>query len=140
MQFTIQPSAVQSGHVGQLRNMFAQEWGQIDSFDGLVHGKAIPRPLVALDVHGHLLGGLAFTAYKHPSTADRALWINAVFVVASHRRNGIATGLIQVAGAASKDLGFESLFVYTDVWSLYERLAWRVISSSGQHRVLLSTL
>ncbi len=112
----------------------------MDSFDGLVHGRATPRPVVALDVDGGLPGGLAFTQYKDPSSKDLALWINAVFVVVSRRRHGIATRLIQTAVTVSKEIGFESLHVYTDVPSLYERLGWRVVSASGQHRVLLSTL
>jgi hypothetical protein len=79
MQFTVQPSALHSSHDEQLRGMFAREWGQMDSFDGLVHGRATPRPVVALDVDGGLPGGLAFTQYKDPSSKDLALWINAVF-------------------------------------------------------------
>ncbi len=62
----------------------------MDSFDGLVHGRAIPRPIVAQDVDGGLLGGLAFTQYKDLSNEDLALWINAVFAEYCFRPCGTA--------------------------------------------------
>lgn len=140
MQFTVQQSTACTEQVEQLREIFAKEWGHIDSFDGWIDGIAIPRPLTALGVKGELLGGLAFTAYKHPSTEDSVLWVNALLVIASQRRNGIGTRLIQEVGATSQKLGFAKLHVYTNVARIYQRLGWCIVSVSGQYSVLASAV
>ena len=136
LHFTVQISTDQLERVERLRELFTREWGQIDAFEGLLHGKDLPRPLVALDNSETLLGGLAFSTYKHPSREGHTLWINALLVIPSHRSNGIASRLVKEAECVASELGFNSLHVYTNVPSLYQRLSWRVVSTAGQHQVL----
>lgn len=112
----------------QLREWLEAEWGQVDSFDGNHPDIDVPRPLVAVDEGGSLLGGLVFSSFQIPLSTDVAVWINAVIVSPSQRKNGIASELIQAAEVEAKLRTIAELFVLSEYPGLYEKLGWRFVS------------
>lgn len=140
LQRAVRISAALLEHIGPLARLMAQEWAGYAFFEGFVEGRAFPRPLSAVDDHGEVVGGLAFTAHEHPTLAMPALWIDAVAVATLHRRQGIATALVREACAVASAQGFGEVFAYTGVPGLYRRLGWRGSSAPGPFEVMAVAL
>ena len=86
------------------------------------------------------MGGLSFTTAPAPHDESTAVWINAVMVVAEHRRHGLATKLVKRASEMAKEQGVEVLYVLTDVPALYTALGWIEIHASGPSSVLAKAM
>ena len=112
----------------------------MELFDDPVPGSEIPTPILAIDNHETLAGGLAFTSFSRPGSDVLAVWINALLVVPDYRRMGVATRLVGEAEVEAIRVGCAELFVRTDVPDLYRRLGWRVIETNHPDVVLVKAL
>jgi len=124
-----------SPYLGKLYQMFINQWGQVDAFTDQKDGLRLPRPIIALD-DDKLVGGLSFTAYRHPGKNQMVLWINALYVETDFRGKKLASRLIALAEEVAKKLGYKQLFVHTDIPTLYIKSGY----SKWSHRVYFKML
>jgi N-acetylglutamate synthase-like GNAT family acetyltransferase len=82
------------------------------------------------------VGGLAFTTFRHPEMEEASVWINALRIVPTLRRKGLATKLIEEAQNAASELGIGELFVQTEYPDLYRRLGWTELEKSSSGSIL----
>ena len=81
-----------------------------------------------------IVGGLSFVRYAHPSRMELSLWINSLLVIPAWRRKGVGSALVKSAmHVVPPDT---ELFVFTDVPDLYLGLAWTLIPSEMEGKVL----
>ena len=118
--------------LAKLRRWFHDEWGHIDSFSGNHDKVAVPAPLVAVDEHHRLLGGLAFSSFPKPDDGAIAVWVNALLVAPEHRSHGIASALLASAEAAAQRLHIPELFVFTESPGLYQKCGWAQVTGHEQ--------
>jgi predicted N-acetyltransferase YhbS len=133
--FSVISSNKQPRHLELLRRWCLAEWRKIDSFESSDKGIAVPVPLLAV-LDQKLIGGLAFTSYPVPGNNCSGLWINALIVAPEHRGKGVGSQLIMAAETEAKRVESASLFVYTSIQSLYQKLGWVELSTSGESSVL----
>ena len=107
-------------------------WGYAESLSECRYG-SIPSPLFAL-AGPHWLGGLGFTWHPAPGSDELGLWINVVYVLASHRRRGIASALIQHACDIHAE---QPLYVLSEYPELYQRLGWRSVANQDRGTILV---
>ena len=112
-----------------------REWGNVEPKVESLNHNAMPNPILAYEGI-ELVGGIKFTYYKNPSSEDKALWINALYVENSYRRKGIAQLLIEEAVLVAIKTSFTELFVYTDKPKLYSKLGWQVMTEKDNQFVL----
>ena len=115
------------------RKMVVSEWGEIDSFNVENEGIKVPLPILAKDEE-RVIGGLSFTWHEKPDKTDMGLWVNTLYVVLNYRHKGIGTKLLLEA-VSSIDFG-SSLYVLTDVPSLYINCGWYILSRESANYVL----
>lgn len=135
-------SSVPEALLIQLREWFEAEWGHIDSFEGGYPDVIVPSPLVAIDQHRSLLGGLAFSSFPNPNSANIAVWINAVLIAPDQRKKGIASDLVRSAEVEAKRMAVPEMFVLTEYPGLYQKFGWKVVGldSSRNETILTKNL
>ncbi len=78
--------------------------------DACLPGDGVPMALVAHD-SDHYLGSAKLIPSDLDSRPQYTPWIAAVWVDPEHRRQGIATRLLQAAAAAVQQAGFASVYL-----------------------------
>ena len=135
----IETVEIDSSYLPTLYCWFEDEWGDVDALTKTKHGKVIPKPIIVLK-NGKLIGGLVFTRFLSPITQEQAVWINAVFIKAENRQQGIGAQLIRHAEKAVAAMNEFELLVFTHLPTLYTNLQWQIIETEGDHFVLKSAL
>ncbi|MDN3679104.1 GNAT family N-acetyltransferase [Vibrio tapetis subsp. quintayensis] len=128
-----------SRYLTEVTRLFQSEWPDFEPYTPVVNGFEVPLPILALS-NADLVGGLAFTRFPEPNANRQALWINAVLVEAKSRKQGVSSNLIRRAESLAKHNGELSLYVYTHIPTLYQKLGWEVTDTSDEHMVLRKTL
>lgn len=119
--------------------VFAEAFGDAETYSGTPPTddyltRTLSQPhvvvLVALDTDGTVAGGLVAYRLDKLERARSEFYIYDLAVEESHRRKGIATGLIRALGAIAQQQGAWVMFVqadYTDppAIALYESLGTR---------------
>ena len=120
----------------QLESWFGGEWPNIDAL--VDASNRFPKPIVAITDGQALAGGLAFTIARTPDDVaeQEGVWINAVLVDPTFRRQGIASTLITQAEQAAALMKIDQLWVLTDVPSLYTSLGWEIVGTSESDTIL----
>ncbi len=96
---------------------------------------ALPICLVALGGDGELLGTVALKEESVGSELGVGPWLAALLVGPSHRGRGVGTALIAAIEAEAWRLGFEAIYVSTDVAEdLLRRRGWRPYGTSESLR------
>ncbi len=119
-----------------LARWFVGEWGPYYGPEGPGGAEAdlqaagdrdrIPICLVALDATGDAAGTIALRAESVPSHRHLSPWLAALFVTPERRRRGIGAALITALEGEARRLGYDRLYVATDVLTGYaERRGWR---------------
>lgn len=111
------------------------EWGHIDAFLEDRLGAILPQPIFATQA-GVLVGGLAFTRAIPNHGIDYELWINAIVVAPTHRRRGVASGLIRAAEKVITGSSSKRLYALTDVPALYSKLGWETVETGTDGSVM----
>ena len=116
--------------------LVASQWPDMKSLAVACPEIDIPAPLIALNPANELLGGLVFGQYAHPQTAKTVLWINALVVRESARRQGIASNLVSCAELEARAVGAREQFVLTNYPGVYQKVGWRIAEQTSEGMVL----
>jgi len=116
-----------SSEVRKLELLLQSEWSDFSLNDYSVD---LPFPLVVIS-DGEVVGGLAFTFFKHPSQDNEVVWVNALFVCPEYRGNGIAGKLVAMATKEAASNGLKEMFAHTDVPNLYQSRGWSEVDTEA---------
>ncbi len=135
-------SSVPAATLSELNGWFIKEWGDVDLFTRPCPDFALPSPLVAVDEQKSLVGGLSFTRFAQPKSADVAVWINMVLVSPNHRQKGIASRLVMSAEVEAVQMGVSELYVLSAFPGLYQKLGWQAVgmNDAGDETILSKSL
>jgi aminoglycoside 3-N-acetyltransferase I len=118
--------------------VFGEAFGEPDTYQGAVPSDAYLQALLgkphfialAASLGGDVVGGLAAYQLEKFEQARSEIYIYDLAVRESHRRKGVATGLIRALGRVAKARGVHVMFVQADrtdapAIRLYESLGTR---------------
>lgn len=86
---------------------------------------SLPQMLIA-HINGHALGSARLVVSDMDTHPELTPWLASLYVPPDFRRQGIATRLIAEIENSAKQLGFESLYLFTeDRKNMYQKLGWQ---------------
>ncbi|MEZ8068192.1 GNAT family N-acetyltransferase [Vibrio sp. FF145] len=126
-----------SPYWSELERLFQSEWSDFKFKDIYKDCVQLPPVIVALR-DNVVIGGLAYSHFQEPHQVRDVVWINAVYVDAQWRGQGIASELINRGVKQFSSTVQTQLYVYTNVMELYQGLGWSVvdIDSEANHKVM----
>lgn len=110
------------------------EWGHHDEdgslekwtegLAGRTHRDRIPITFVAVE-GDRPVGSATLVEHDMDTHKDLSPWLAGVFVLPQFRARGIASKLVHAAMAGARNLGVETLYLYSrSAVGLYEKLGW----------------
>jgi len=126
-----------SPYWSELERLFQSEWSDFKFKDTYKDCVQLPPVIVVLRDNA-VIGGLAYSHFQEPHQVRDVVWINAVYVDAQWRGQGIASELISRGVKQVSSTVQTQLYVYTNVMELYQGLGWSVvdIDSEANHKVM----
>ena len=126
-----------SPYWSELERLFQSEWSDFKFKDTYKDCVQLPPVIVVLR-DNVVIGGLAYSHFQEPHQVRDVVWINAVYVDAQWRGQGIASELINRGVEQFSSTVQTQLYVYTNVMELYQGLGWSVvdIDSEANHKVM----
>ncbi|NOJ08345.1 GNAT family N-acetyltransferase [Vibrio splendidus] len=126
-----------SPYWSELERLFQSEWSDFKFKDTYKDCVQLPPVIVVLR-DNVVIGGLAYSHFQEPHQVRDVVWINAVYVDAQWRGQGIASELINRGVKQVSSTVQTQLYVYTNVMELYQGLGWSVvdIDSEAKHKVM----
>ncbi|MCQ8868401.1 GNAT family N-acetyltransferase [Vibrio splendidus] len=126
-----------SPYWSELERLFQSEWSDFKFKDTYKDCVQLPPVIVVLR-DNVVIGGLAYSHFQEPHQVRDVVWINAVYVDAQWRGQGIASELINRGVKQVSSTVQTQLYVYTNVMELYQGLGWSVvdIDSETNHKVM----
>ncbi|MBU2908614.1 GNAT family N-acetyltransferase [Vibrio splendidus] len=126
-----------SPYWSELERLFQSEWSDFKFKDTYKDCVQLPPVIVVLR-DNVVIGGLAYSHFQEPHQVRDVVWINAVYVDAQWRGQGIASELINRGVKQFSSTVQTQLYVYTNVMELYQGLGWSVvdIDSEANHKVM----
>ncbi|MEZ9454961.1 GNAT family N-acetyltransferase [Vibrio splendidus] len=126
-----------SPYWSELERLFQSEWSDFKFKDTDKDCVQLPPVIVVLR-DNVVIGGLAYSHFQEPHQVRDVVWINAVYVDAQWRGQGIASELINRGVKQVSSTVQTQLYVYTNVMELYQGLGWSVvdIDSEANHKVM----
>ncbi|PMG16526.1 GNAT family N-acetyltransferase [Vibrio splendidus] len=126
-----------SPYGSELERLFQSEWSGFKFKDTYKDCVQLPPVIVVLR-DNVVIGGLAYSHFQEPHQVRDVVWINAVYVDAQWRGQGIASELISRGVKQVSSTVQTQLYVYTNVMELYQGLGWSVvdIDSEANHKVM----
>ncbi|PTO57696.1 MULTISPECIES: GNAT family N-acetyltransferase [Vibrio] len=126
-----------SPYWSELERLFQSEWSDFKFKDNYKDCVQFPPVIVVLR-DNVVIGGLAYSHFQEPHQVRDVVWINAVYVDAQWRGQGIASELISRGVKQVSSTVQTQLYVYTNVMELYQGLGWSVvdIDSEANHKVM----
>ncbi|KPL95115.1 GNAT family N-acetyltransferase [Vibrio splendidus] len=126
-----------SPYWSDLERLFQSEWSDFKFKDTYKDCVQLPPVIVVLR-DNVVIGGLAYSHFQEPHQVRDVVWINAVYVDAQWRGQGIASELINRGVKQVSSTVQTQLYVYTNVMELYQGLGWSVvdIDSEANHKVM----
>ncbi|WP_017091380.1 GNAT family N-acetyltransferase [Vibrio splendidus] len=126
-----------SPYWSELERLFQSEWSDFKFKDTYKDCVQLPPVIVVLR-DNVVIGGLAYSHFQEPHQVRDVVWINAVYVDAQWRGQGIASELINRGVKQVYSTVQTQLYVYTNVMELYQGLGWSVvdIDSEANHKVM----
>ncbi|OBT31617.1 GNAT family N-acetyltransferase [Vibrio splendidus] len=126
-----------SPYWSELERLFQSEWSDFkfkDTYKDCVQ----LHPVIVVLRDNVVIGGLAYSHFQEPHQVRDVVWINAVYVDAQWRGQGIASELINRGVKQVSSTVQTQLYVYTNVMELYQGLGWSVvdIDSEANHKVM----
>lgn len=120
-----------------LAKWFFEQWGYLrpestledftDSLRAHLNRDEMPISFVALD-GATVLGSASLRRHEMNTRMDLSPWLSSVYVTAEHRRRGIGTELVAAVEEKARELGFDTLYLWTpDKEHYYIGLGWKVI-------------
>ncbi|MFA0160676.1 GNAT family N-acetyltransferase [Vibrio splendidus] len=126
-----------SPYWSDLERLFQSEWSDFKFKDTYKDCVQLPPVIVVLR-DNVVIGGLAYSHFQEPHQVRDVVWVNAVYVDAQWRGQGIASELINRGVKQFSSTVQTQLYVYTNVMELYQGLGWSVvdIDSEANHKVM----
>ncbi|MEZ8791217.1 GNAT family N-acetyltransferase [Vibrio splendidus] len=126
-----------SPYWSDLERLFQSEWSDFKFRDTYKDCVQLPPVIVVLR-DNVVIGGLAYSHFQEPHQVRDVVWINAIYVDAQWRGQGIASELINRGVKQFSSTVQTQLYVYTNVMELYQGLGWSVvdIDSEANHKVM----
>lgn len=126
-----------SPYWSELERLFQSEWSDFKFKDTYKDCVQLPPVIVVLR-DNVVIGGLAYSHFQEPHQVRDVVWVNAVYVDAQWRGQGIASELINRGVKQVSSTVQTQLYVYTNVMELYQGLGWSVvdIDSEANHKVM----
>lgn len=126
-----------SPYWSDLERLFQSEWSDFKFKDTYKDCVQLPPVIVVLR-DNVVIGGLAYSHFQEPHQVRDVVWVNAVYVDAQWRGQGIASELINRGVKQVSSTVQTQLYVYTNVMELYQGLGWSVvdIDSEANHKVM----
>ncbi|MFA0658088.1 GNAT family N-acetyltransferase [Vibrio splendidus] len=126
-----------SPYWSELERLLQSEWSDFKFKDTYKDCVQLPPVIVVLR-DNVVIGGLAYSHFQEPHQVRDVVWINAVYVDAQWRGQGIASELIKRGVKQFSSTVQTQLYVYTNVMELYQGLGWSVvdIDSEANHKVM----
>ncbi|MDH6016605.1 GNAT family N-acetyltransferase [Vibrio splendidus] len=126
-----------SPYWSDLERLFKSEWSDFKFKDTYKDCVQLPPVIVVLR-DNVVIGGLAYSHFQEPHQVRDVVWVNAVYVDAQWRGQGIASELISRGVKQVSSTVQTQLYVYTNVMELYQGLGWSVvdIDSEANHKVM----
>ncbi len=126
-----------SPYWSELERLLQNEWSDFKFKDTYKDCVQLPPVIVVLR-DNVVIGGLAYSHFQEPHQVRDVVWINAVYVDAQWRGQGIASELINRGVKQVSSTVQTQLYVYTNVIELYQGLGWSVvdIDSEANHKVM----
>ncbi|MEZ8732623.1 GNAT family N-acetyltransferase [Vibrio splendidus] len=126
-----------SPYWSELERLLQNEWSDFKFKDTYKDCVQLPPVIVVLR-DNVVIGGLAYSHFQEPHQVRDVVWINAVYVDAQWRGQGIASELINRGVKQVSSTVQTQLYVYTNVMELYQGLGWSVvdIDSEANHKVM----
>ncbi|MEZ8931698.1 MULTISPECIES: GNAT family N-acetyltransferase [unclassified Vibrio] len=134
-----------SPYWSELEGLFQSEWCNFKFKDTDKENVKLP-PVITVLRDNVVIGGLAYSHFQEPHQVRDVVWINAVYVDAQWRGQGIASELINrgveqmpdyYQSQPSKD-STSKLYAYTNIAPLYLSLGWSIveIETEPNHHVM----
>ncbi|MEZ8246159.1 GNAT family N-acetyltransferase [Vibrio splendidus] len=134
-----------SPYWSELERLFQSEWSDFKFKYTYKDCVQLPPVIVVLR-DNVVIGGLAYSHFQEPHQVRDVVWINAVYVDAQWRGQGIASELINrgveqvpvyYQSQSSKD-SMSNLYAYTNIVPLYLSLGWSIveIETEPNHHVM----
>ena len=134
-----------SPYWSELERLFQSEWSDFKFKDTYKDCVQLPPVIVVLR-DNVVIGGLAYSHFQEPHQVRDVVWINAVYVDAQWRGQGIASELIN-RGVEQMPVYYQSqssrdstskLYAYTNIAPLYLSLGWSIveIETEPNHHVM----
>lgn len=104
----------------------------LDLYEAADSGDGLPLVLVAMDDAEFLGTASLITDDELPGADEPGPWLAAVYVVESHRGQGVGSSLVRAMTARAVALGCTPVYLYTESgrdW--YETLGWKVVRTSA---------
>jgi predicted N-acetyltransferase YhbS len=101
-------------------------------------------PLTLLAVNGNrLLGSVNVVQSDLDIRPELTPWLAQLYVPPEERDRGIGSTLVRAAAARSKELGFDTLYLYTSgtLPIFYERIGWtmrEIVRYKGKERTIMA--
>ncbi|WP_041472818.1 GNAT family N-acetyltransferase [Vibrio atlanticus] len=134
-----------SPYWSELECLFQSEWSDFKFKDTYKDCVQLPPVIVVLR-DNVVIGGLAYSHFQEPHQVRDVVWINAVYVDAQWRGQGIASELINRGVEQMPDYyqsqpskgSTSKLYAYTNIAPLYLSLGWSIvdIESEPNHKVM----
>lgn len=122
---TVQQVDFGSAAAVRLLALLNAHWSDLTHLETERDGMEIPQPFVAQEGNC-VVGGGCFSRYTRPGGSDPVVWLNALYVVPSHRGRGIASQLLRDCIRVAPQL-----YALTDIPALYTQLGWKILSTDS---------
>jgi len=120
-------------HIEVVSKWMQEEWGtakNYEFFHSIVSHSTdkqnLPQTFVAIE-NGEPIGTIGIWRCDMVSRQDLFPWLSALYVVPEYRNNGVGRKLQDHLIKYVKELGFEKLYLYTDIKNYYEKNGWELI-------------
>ena len=120
-------------HIETISSWLHGEWGNDNNYEffhSIVRHSLdkdnLPQTFVALK-NNLPVGTIGIWRCDMVSRQDLFPWISALYVASEHRGTGLGSMLQEHVLAYSKDLGYNKVYLYSDIENYYEKSGWKVI-------------
>lgn len=120
--------------VEQAASWFSSKWSiEVEAYrdsikTSISHKEGIPQCYVILDDNQNIIAGVGIIENDFHSRKDLMPNLCALYVDNAYRKQNLARQLLDFARADIKKMGFEQLYLITDLNDFYERCGWKFLT------------
>jgi len=120
-------------HIETISKWLHSEWGTKSNYEFFhsiishsIDKENLPQTFVALH-NGKAIGTVGIWRCDMVSRQDLFPWLSALYVMSEYRNSGIGSKLQDYVTTYAKELGYEKLYLYSDIENYYEKNGWELI-------------